>query len=373
MVVNSPPIFQNSSLATSGASEPTDSNAPLNTGDRHLDAEVQRISHLERSLKQDIPEPSLENKKNLHASVDNLSAGIPPQQKNSGESKDKSAETFMDKALLVMTLGNVLANIPSILTSLRGLKKDGLEDKAAKLEKYGLYATKAQAVTAGVTFIEKGFKTKNIMLLLVGLAQAFKLPSGFNRLIRLSGIPSSLDQLPSAVNPLTGKDTYESFGESWKENTRVLSEVWNEFKNDPKSFLKFFKPDSPPDHTKALVPLTVTIMIGAILSNLVDFPIFGPLRQPLLAITAGMRHGGGSLSDYILSKDDKNPDNQKAGIIFLIGSALDYGAFFTKEKLSHVMHQAACLLNPIGEMFLIKGAARGHQEEHPADLVPQFA
>ena len=71
------------------------------------------------------------------------------------------------------------------------------------------------------------------------------------------------------------------------------------------------------------------MMIGAILSNLVAFRIFGPLRQPLLAITAGLRHGGGALSDYILSKDDKNPDNQKAGIIYLIGSALDYGAFFT--------------------------------------------
>ncbi len=228
-------------------------------------------------------------------------------------------------------------------------------------------------MTAGASFIEKGLKTKNIILLLTGLAQAFKLPSGFNRLIRLSGIPSSLDQIPAAVNPLVGKETYESFGESWKENTRLLGEVWNEFKNDPKSFLKFFKPNSPPDHTKALVPLTATMMIGAILSNLVDFPILGPLRQPLVAITAGLRHGGGALSDYILSKDDKNPDNQKAGIIYLIGSALDYGAFFAKEKVSHVMHQAACLLNPIGEMFLIKGSARGHQANHLTDLVPQFA
>jgi hypothetical protein len=37
------------------------------------------------------------------------------------------------------------------------------------------------------------------------------------------------------------------------------------------------------------------------------------------------------------------------------------------------MHQAACLLNPIGEMFLIKGAARGHQANHSTDLVPQVA
>ena len=330
MIVNPPPVSQNSNFAIREASESTDLNAP------------------EEPL-------SIQEKKNLHVST----------EANSG--------TFIDKALPIMTYGNFFINLPSLLMSLRGLKKDGLEDQAAKLENYGLYATKAQAVTAGANFIEKGLKTKNIMLLITGLAQAFKLPSGFNRLIRLSGIPSSLDQLPAAVNPLTGKDTYESFGESWKENTRVLGEVWNEFKNDPKSFLKFFKPDSPPNHTKALVPLAAAMMIGAILSNLVDFPIFGPLRKPLVAITAGLRHSGGSLSDYILSKDDKNPDNQKSGIIYLIGSALDYGAFFTKEKISHVMHQAACLLHPIGEMFLIKGSTRGHQANHFTDLVPQAA
>ena len=276
MIVNSPPISQNSSLATNRAAEPADLNTHLNT--RQLDTEVKRIIHLERSLKQDLQEPGIQDKKDLHANLDNLSSEIPLQQKNSGESKDKSAETFLDKALPIMTYGNAVINLPSVIMSLIGLKKDGLEDQAAKLEKYGLYATKAQAVTAGATFIQKGLKTKNIILLLTGLAQAFKLPSGFNRLIRLSGIPSSLDQIPAAVNPLTGKETYESFGESWKENTRVLGEVWNEFKNDPKSFLKFFKPNSPLEHTKALVPLTATMMIGAILSNLVDFPIFGPFR-----------------------------------------------------------------------------------------------
>jgi hypothetical protein len=331
MIVNPPPISQNINFATREASEPTDLHAP------------------EEPL-------SIQEKKNLHVST-----------------KASDTKTFMDKALPIMTYGNFFINLPSVIMSLIGLKKDGLEDQAAKLENYGLYATKAQAVTAGATFIQKGLKTKNIILLLTGLAQAFKLPSGFNRLIRLSGIPSSLDQIPAVANPLTGKDTYESFGESWRENTRVLGEVWNEFTNDPKSFLKFFKPDSPPDHTKALVPLTATIMTGAILSNLVDFPIFGLLRKPLVAITAGLRHGGGALSDYILAKDDKNPDNKKAGIIYLIGSALDYGAFFTKEKISHVMHQAACLLNPIGEMFLIKGSAGGHQANHVTDLVPQAA
>ena len=347
MIVNPLPISQNSSFATSKASEPADLHAPKD--------ENAEINHLERSLQTNIEEPlSIQKKKNLHVNKD-------------------TTETFMDKALSIMTYGNAAINLPSVIMSLIGLKKDGLGEKTGKLENYGLYATKAQAVTAGATFIQKGLKTKNIILLLTGLAQVFKLPSGFNRLIRLSGIPSSLDQIPAAANPLTGKDTYESFGESWKENTRVISEVWSEFKNDPKSFLKFFKPDSPPDHTKALIPLTATMMIGAILSNLVDFPIFGPLRQPLLAITAGLRHGGGALSDYILSKDDKNPDNQKAGIIYLIGSALDYGAFFTKEKVSHVMHQAACLLNPIGEMFLIKGSAGGHQANHSTDLVPQVA
>ena len=370
MIVNSPPISQNSSFATREASEPKNLDTPLNTGDRRLDTEV---SHLERSLKQDILEPSFENKKNLHANLDNLSSEIPLQQKNSGESKDKSAETFLDKALLVMTYGNVFINLPSLVMSLIGLKNNDLKDQAAKLEKYGLYATKAQAVTAGASFIEKGLKTKNIILLLAGLAQAFKLPSGFNRLIRLSGIPSSLDQLPAAVNPLTGKDTYESFGESWKENTRVLREVWNEFKNDPKSFLKFLKPNPPPGNTKALVPLTATMMVGAILSNLVDFPIFGPLRKPLLAITAGLRHGGGGISDYILANDKENPDNKNAGIIYLLGSALDYSACFAEEKISHVMHQAACLVNPIGEMFLIKGSARGHQADHLTGLVPQAA
>jgi hypothetical protein len=330
MIVNPPPVSQNSNFAIREASEPIDLHAP------------------EEPL-------SIQEKKNLHVST----------EANSG--------TFMDKLLPIVTCGNVLINLPSLIMSLIGLKKDGLGEKTGKLENYGLYATKAQAVTAGATFIQKGLKTKNIILLLTGLAQAFKLPSGFNRLIRLSGIPSSLDQIPAAINPLTGKDTYESFGESWRENARVLGEVLNEFTNDPKSFLKFFKPNPPPGNTKALVPLTATIMTGAILSNLVDFPIFGLLRKPLVVITAGLRHGGGALSDYILAKDDKNPDNKKAGIIYLIGSALDYGAFFTKEKISHVMHQAACLLNPIGEMFLIKGSAGGHQANHVTDLVPQAA
>jgi hypothetical protein len=35
------------------------------------------------------------------------------------------------------------------------------------------------------------------------------------------------------------------------------------------------------------------------------------------------------------------------------------------------MHQIACLLNPIGEMFLIKGSTGGHQANHLTDLVPQ--
>jgi hypothetical protein len=356
MIVNSPPISQNSSFATSKASEPKNLDTPLNTGEK-LGIKDQ-VNHLERSLEQNIDETAntQSDKKNLHISTE-----------------ASNTKTFMDKALPIMTYSNAAINLPSLIMSLFSLKNNELEHKSARLENYGLYATKAQAVTAGATFIEKGLKTKNIILLLTGLAQAFKLPSGFNRLIRLSGIPSSLDQIPAVANPLTGKDTYESFGESWKENTRVLGEVWNEFKNDPKSFLKFFKPDSPPDHTKALVPLTATMMMGAILSNLVDLPIFGPLRQPLVAITAGLRHGGGALSDYILAKDDKNPDNKKAGIIYLIGSALDYGAFFAKEKVSHVMHQAACLLNPIGEMFLIKGSARGDQANHSTDSVPQFA
>ena len=185
MIVNPLPISQDSSFATREASESTDLHASLNIGDRQLDTEVQRISHLERSLKQDILEPSFENKKNLHA----------------------SAETFLDKALPIMTYGNAAINLPSLIISLLGLKNNDLKDQAAKLEKYGLYATKAQAVTAGATFIQKGFETKNIILLLTGLAQAFKLPSGFNRLIRLSGIPPSLDQIPAAANPLTGKDT----------------------------------------------------------------------------------------------------------------------------------------------------------------------
>jgi hypothetical protein len=197
MIVNPSPISQSSSLATHEALESTDLQA------------------LEEPL-------SIQEKKNLHVST----------EANSG--------TFIDKALPIITCGNVLINLPSLIMSLIGLKKDGLEDKVAKFENYGLYATKAQAVTAGASLIANSLKTKNIILLLAGLAQAFKLPSGFNRLIRLSGIPASIGQIPSTANLLTGKDTYESFGESWKENTRVLGEVWNEFKNDPKGFLKFF-------------------------------------------------------------------------------------------------------------------------------------
>lgn len=271
------------------------------------------------------------------------------------------AEKFLDTALPTMTYGNFLVNIPSVVASLMGLKKDGLENTAMKLENYGLWATKAQAITVGASFIHKSLKTKNIALLITGLAQVFKLPSGFNRLIRLSGIPSSFDQIPSAVNPRTGKANYSSFKESWQENIRALKEILSECKENPKKFLSYFKPNSPEGHTDALAPLTLAMMSGAILSNLVDLPIFGPLRQPLVALTAGIRHGAGALSDYILSKDDKNPDNQKAGAIYLVGSALDYGALFAKDKVGHVMHQLACLLNPIGEMFLLKGSDKEHQ------------
>lgn len=270
------------------------------------------------------------------------------------------AEKFLDTALPAMTYGNFIVNIPSVVASLLGLKKEGLENTAMKLENYGLWATKAQAVTVGASFIHKALKTKNIALLLTGIAQVFKLPSGFNRLIRLSGIPSSLDQIPSAVNPRTGKAKYSNFKESFDENIRALKEILGECKDNPKKFLSYFKPNSPEGHTDALAPLTLAMMSGAILSNLVDLPIFGPLRQPLVAITAGLRHGAGALSDYILSKDDKNPDNQKAGAIYLVGSALDYGALFAKDKVGHVMHQLACLLNPIGEMFLLKGSDKEH-------------
>ena len=181
MIVNSPPISQNSSFATREASEPKNLDTPLNTGEKDETANTQS------------------EKKNLYISTEASNTG-----------------SFMDKALPIMTYGNFFINLPSLIMSLIGLKKDGLEDKAAKLENYGLYATKAQAVSAGASFIEKGLKTKNIILLLTGLAQAFKLPSGFNRLIRLSGIPSSLDQIPAAANPLTGKDTYESLKAIYK-------------------------------------------------------------------------------------------------------------------------------------------------------------
>jgi hypothetical protein len=103
MIVNSPPISQNSSLATNRAAEPADLNTHLNT--RQLDTEVKRIIHLERSLKQDLQEPGIQDKKDLHENLDqNLLTATKVSVKNLDKPKG-FAEAFLDKALPLMTYG----------------------------------------------------------------------------------------------------------------------------------------------------------------------------------------------------------------------------------------------------------------------------
>lgn len=274
------------------------------------------------------------------------------------EEPKPTASNISDKLLPAVTYSNAALNVVSILASSLSLKTGQGKEKAQSMEKFGLLATKAQAIAAGIGFMEKAFKTKNIVLLATAFAQAFKVFPDYDRLMRFSAIPSAGDQLPAGLNPLTGTAEYESFSHSWRENKKAFMNTWKEFTSDPKSFMNLLKPSAPSGHTKVLAPLSVFVIIGGILSNIVDSPVFGPLRMPLLAITAGIRHGAGAISDYVLSKDDDNPNNKKAGLIYLVGSALDYAGLFVKKEIGHLMHQAACLLNPIAEMSLMQGAGK---------------
>ncbi|NQY79301.1 MAG: hypothetical protein HRT47_03205 [Candidatus Caenarcaniphilales bacterium] len=284
--------------------------------------------------------------------LENQNSQINPQ---ASEVKTKE-EGLMDKFLKFMTYGNFGVNAISIGLSSLALKNNNLDDTAEKGEKVGLSVNKMQAITLGAGFIKEAFETKNIMLLFTGIAQALKLPSGYNRLFRLAGIPSALDQLPAAINPITGKKKYESFKESWQMGTKVIKDVWNEFASAPIKFLKYLDPKSQ-EATKPLIPASIFMAAGAFLSNIFDFPIFGALRKPLVALGSLPRHGGGFVGDYSLLMDKNNHHNRKAGFLYTIGTAADYLGILANEKVGHIMHQMSYLFFPLAEMFLIKGSS----------------
>ncbi|MCH2227948.1 MAG: hypothetical protein MK033_09250 [Candidatus Caenarcaniphilales bacterium] len=266
-------------------------------------------------------------------------------------------EKKLDKVYEGVTFGSAGVNFFSILSSAISLEDNNLSGFSEKLEKFGLSTTKAQAILTGLNYIQKSLRTKNIILLLAGLSQGFKLISGFDRLIRLSGIASGLDSMPFAINPISGKAEYKSFGESIQESVRITKDVMKEFFDDPIDFMKYFKLNAPKGHTKTLIPLGFGMMGGAVLSNIFDFPIFGILRQPLTILGSLIRHGSGALADYAMSKDESNDNVKKAGIIYLAGSALDFGGLFLKNQVGHMMHQLGCLLNPIAEIYAMHGAS----------------
>lgn len=268
----------------------------------------------------------------------------------------RSEEGFIDKLLKLITYGNLGVNAFSVGLSSLALKNNGLENNAKKTEKVGLLVNKLQAITLGTSFIKEAFKTKNIVLLLTGLAQAFKLPTGYNRLFRLAGIPSALDQLPAAINPITGKTKYKSFQESWQLNTKIIKDVWQEFTSAPVKFLKYLNPKSK-EATKALIPASIFMIAGTFLSNIFDFPIFGALRKPLVALGSLPRHIGGLSGDLGLFMDKINSYNRKAGLIYSIGTTVDYVGLLANKKMSHIMHQLSYLFLPLAEMFVIKGSS----------------
>jgi len=75
---------------------------------------------------------------------------------------EPKAETnsISDKFLPAITYSNAALNIVSILASAFSLKTGLGKEKAQSMEKFGLLATKAQAIAAGIGFMEKAFKTK---------------------------------------------------------------------------------------------------------------------------------------------------------------------------------------------------------------------
>ena len=338
----------------------------------------ERKNNLEKNSPQETDSPEITAKKQELENLIHQEALDSPELEQISEEENLSPENsekvespeegFIDKLLKVMTYGNFGVNAVSIALSSLALKNDGLQDHAKKAEKVGLFVNKLQAITLGSGFINEARKTKNIFLLITGFAQALKLPSGYNRLFRLAGIPSALDQLPAAINPITGKKTYESFNESWKMGTKVIKDVLQEFTSAPIKFLKYLDPKSE-DATKPLVPASMFMAAGALLSNIFDIPALGPLRKPLTALGSLPRHGGGFVGDYSLLMDKKNHFNRKAGFLYSIGTAADYLGLLANEKVGHIMHQMSYMFFPLAEMLLIKGSS--HEDtESPAPTNP---
>ena len=148
--------------------------------------------------------------------------------------------------------------------------------------------------------------------------------------------------------------------------TKVIKDVLQEFTSAPIKFLKYLDPKSE-DATKPLVPASMFMAAGALLSNIFDIPALGPLRKPLTALGSLPRHGGGFVGDYSLLMDKKNHFNRKAGFLYSIGTAAYLGLLAMKSRSYHASDELYVL--PLAEMLLIKGSS--HEDtESPAPTNP---
>ena len=279
-----------------------------------------------------------------------------PLESNS-EAEDNKKEThWFDNLIQKFTFANAGVNLISELASALSLKNNKLNNSAESLEKVGLITARTQSLGIGINYIKKSLETKNILLLITGFSQAFKLFSGFDRLYRWSGIASGLDSMPFGINPITGKTKYASFGESWRESKAAIKDTMQELFKDPIAFLKYFKINAPKDHTKSIIPLCFGMMAGAVLSNIFDSPVFGIFRKPLTIISSLIRHGTGLLGDYEMSRDESNPIVKQAGLIYLTGAISDFSGLFQENKFGQILHHIGCSLNPIAEIYALQGA-----------------
>lgn len=263
-------------------------------------------------------------------------------------------EDFMSKFLSSATYANAGINVASVGLELAGRKNKIFNPLAFGLRKLGLIATKLQVLGVASNFMKDGLAEKNLCKLVTALSQGVKLGSGFDRLLRLAGIPSAFDQIPEAMSSKISKLKFDSFAESWQSYQKAGKEILEEFKAEPIKHM-LLKP-SDGKHTKVLLPNAIVMAGSALISNITDTPIFGSLRKPLTMFFSGIRHLFGLHSDLSFGKDDKNPDNKKAGIVYALASAVDFAAIAASEdENKHVLHQFAALLNPIGEMFVLRG------------------
>jgi hypothetical protein len=315
-----------------------------------------------------------DNDSNSESTADNSAK----DQTNSTKT-NKITELF-DKGLKAATYINGAASVTSIAANIAALKAPGISKAAEKIEKASLGITKLQIGAIGSNFFKKGLDKKDGILMIVGLAQSVKLLGGFDRLLRLAGVPSAFDQIPEALGEKIGKSEFNSIGESFKLYGKAAKEVMGEIMADKMGHLKL-NPQTG-KHTKLLLPLAGFMMTGALMSNVCDSKYTGPLRQPLTLLFTAMRHITGAHSDIVLAKDDHNPNNKKAGIIYALGSLADCTGVATPllkhlkgfkdlggdklTKIAHIMHQTGAGLNPFGEMMLNMGMSYKKHTEQPA-------